>query len=165
MNEQTRSVALVVAGLAFVVFLLVKMLARPAPSGPIGRQGRDRIDAAVRRARDRSLSSVERAAAFREAASIALESQRPGLAASYARRAERLEPDSAETVSLLASAMRKASRFRALERLLWRHLAQAEPNGLYYQRTLGELVDLYAGPLRRNEIAAALRRIAAQKQQ
>jgi hypothetical protein len=162
MNDQNRSVALVIAGLAFVAFLLGKLLfplgfgARPAD-----RRARQRFSEARSRARDRSLSVPERARALREAAAAALEDLgRPNLAASYARRAERLDPANADAVGLVASTLRRASRFRALERMLWRRLASDEPSEASQQRVLHELIDLYVGPLKRPEIAAALRRMS-----
>jgi hypothetical protein len=162
MNDQTRSVALVIAGLAFVAFLLGKLLI-PLGSGgrPEQRQARQRFLDARRRARDRSLSVSERATALREAAVAALEDLgRPNLAASYARRADRLEPGNADGVGLVASTLRRASRFRALERMLWRRLATDEPSAASHQRVVRELIDLYAGPLNRPEVAEALRRLS-----
>jgi hypothetical protein len=162
MNDQARSLALVIAGLAFVAFLLGKLL---LPLGsrrrPAYRQGQARLAEARRRARDRGLSVAERATALREAAVAALEDlERPNLAASYARRAERLEPENADAVGLVASSLRRTSRFRALERMLWRRLSSTESSSGSYQRALHELIDLYAGPLKRPEVAEALRRMS-----
>jgi hypothetical protein len=159
MNEQNRSIALVVAGLLFVAFLLAKLLIRPSRRGPLTRPERLRLAEDARRARDGALSPAERAAALRKAATTALELERPRLAATYARRAERLEPGNTESVNLIARALRRASRFRALESMLWRNLAETESDPASSQGALFELIELYAGPLKRPEIAAALRRI------
>ena len=162
MNDQARSVAVVVAGLAFVAFLLARLLVRPRARGSSGRQARARFAEARRRARDRTLSAAERAAALRDAAVAALDDlARPSLAASYARRAERLYPQNPDAVGLVATALRRASRFGALEKLLWRRLAETDPSSAGYGRALQELIELYAGPLRRPEIADALGRMRA----
>jgi hypothetical protein len=159
-----RSAAVVIAGLAFVAFLVFRLL--PSPSR--GRRGgaskavREQIAAAKRRGSDRTSSPADRAAAMREAALLTLnELHHPSLAASYARRAERLDPQNAESVGLLATSLRRAARFVALERLLWRHLAEGVPHGPSYARALEELIALYAGPLKRPEIASALRGMRA----
>jgi hypothetical protein len=144
---------------AFVAFILFKpRLARRART-PAAAAARTAIAAAKQRAADPSASPGSRAAALREAASLALnELAQPGLAASFARRAEKLEPQSAATFGLLASSLRSASRFRALERMLWRRLGSANPAEDDYRRALDELIALYQGPLERAEVAVALRR-------
>jgi len=157
---QTPSLALLIAGLVFLLFLLLKLLGPPGTRGQAARAARERIAAAKRRASDGALSAAERAAALREAALIAMEElRRPGLAASYARRAERLDPDAAEGLALLSLTLRGAARYQALERLLWRRLAAAEPRAAATERALHELLSLYEGPLRRPEVARALRRL------
>jgi hypothetical protein len=160
MSDGTRSLLLVLAGMAFVAFVLFKpRLARRART-PAAAAARRAIVVAQERARDVSAGTGPRAAALREAASLALnELQQPGLAASFARRAEKLEPQNTATFGLLASSLRSASRFRALERLLWRRLGSADPADEDYQRALEELIALYQGPLKRMEIAAALQRL------
>ena len=74
---------------------------------------------------------------------------------------ERLDPADADAVGLLALSLRKASRFRALERFLWRRLADDAPGGAAYERAYSELLALYEGPLRRPEMASALRSMRA----
>jgi hypothetical protein len=113
------------------------------------------------RARIRGADPIQSASAWREAALAALEGlNRPSLAASYARRAERLDPNDEEAIGLHAIALRRAARFRALERFLWRRLAEhPEQKGVGYERTFDELVSLYEGPLRRPEMARVLRRL------
>jgi hypothetical protein len=162
MSEQARSLALVLAGIAFVVFLLAKLLLPRGVSRSGRRAEQRRLMEAQGRARDHALPVADRAAALRDAAAIALdELRRPGLAASYARRAERLDPRDGEAVGLLASALRQAARFRALERLLWRRLGEGEPSDAGHERALRELISLYEGPLKRPEIATGLRKLAA----
>ena len=160
MNAQAQSVALLIAGLLFVVFVVAKLIAPDRRGGPQARVARERIADARRRASDRGLPSAQRAAALREAALVALEDlDRPNLAASYARRADRLDPHDPGAIALLSTALRAATRFRALERLLWRRVADAEPFGEAAERAMRELLSLYDGPLNRPEIARALRRL------
>ena len=80
------------------------------------------------------------------------------MAASYARRAERANPDDAAAVRVLSLSLREAGRLRALERLLWRRLAQ-EGHGPAHLKAYDELIALYAGPLRCPERATVLRRM------
>lgn len=146
------------AGVLFALFLLLKMLRPRLGRAAVQRDVVDRLSGLRRQATDSALPPAERAAALRSAAGIALdELGRPGLAASYARRADRLDPEQVDTVGLLALALRKQARFGALERLLWRKLADASAPAVV-QRAREELVGLYEGPLRRPEVAAALRR-------
>ena len=146
------------AGVLFALFLLLKLLRPVARRSPAQREAAERLAALRQQATDPARSPAERAAALRSAAGIALdELGRPGLAASYARRADRLDPEQADTVGLLALALRKQARFAALERLLWRKLGEASTPSVM-QRVREELVGLYDGPLRRPEVAAALRR-------
>jgi hypothetical protein len=159
-NAQAQSVALLIAGLLFVVFVVAKLVAPERRGGPQARVARQRIADARRRASDRGLPSAQRAAALREAALVALQDlDRPNLAASYARRADRLDPHDPGAIALLSTALRAATRFRALERLLWRRVADAEPFGETAERAMQELLSLYDGPLNRPEIARALRRL------
>lgn len=162
MSDGTANPWLVAAGLLFSVFVVVKLLRPRVPRDGRWQQARQRIAEAKLRASDRSAAGPERAAALREAASVALEElKRPGLAASYARRAERLDPASADSVGIVALALRRGARYRALERFLWRKLAEGPQLGAEaaHDRLLTELVALYEGPLGRPEVAAALRRM------
>jgi hypothetical protein len=157
-----QGIAVVVAGAAFVLFLLFKLLRPQGGRGAAARAARERIAAAQRRGADRTATPALRAAALREAALIALEELRsPNLASSYARRAQRLDPGSAESLGLLANALRRASRYSALERLLWRRLADGDLQTDTYGRALDELIDLYEGPLKRPDVSRALRSLAA----
>lgn len=161
MSDSVRGFALMAAGIAFVLFLLFKLLRPVGGRSAAARVARDRVVDARKRGADRSASAPVRAAALREAAEIALEELRsPNLASSYARRAERLDPTNADTVGLLAKTLRRASRFVALERLLWRKLADGDRNGETYRRALDELIALYEGPLERPEVGRALRGLA-----
>ncbi|MBN1656233.1 MAG: hypothetical protein JXA30_20860 [Deltaproteobacteria bacterium] len=160
MRTEPSSIILVLVGVLFVAFLLFKLV-RPSFSSRAKRQEvRQKIADAKQRARARGSDPIRRAAAWREAAWAALRGlNRPSLAASYARRAERLDPNDEEAVGLLAVSLRHAARYRALERFLWRRLAD-DPNqqGIGFLRTYDELIRLYDGPLRRPEMAKALRR-------
>jgi hypothetical protein len=160
-NDSVRGFAVVAAGIAFVLFLLFKLLRPLAGRSAAVRAARERVAEARKRGADRSTSTAARAAALREAAVIALEELRsPNLASSYARRAERLDPTNVESVGLLATTLRRASRFVALERLLWRKLADSDRNAATYRRALDELIALYEGPLERPEVGRALRGLA-----
>jgi hypothetical protein len=160
-SAQPQAVGLVVAGLLFVAFLLFKLLAHRLPMGgdDRARASRRELSEAKRLSRNRNRSPAERATALRAAALTALDGLgRPGLAASYARRAERLDPSAAESVGLLARALRRGSRYRALERLLWRRIARGGVDEGYH-KAFAELLALYEGPLRRPEVVEALRRL------
>jgi hypothetical protein len=160
-SEHGKSLLLLLAGVAFVAFVLLKLVLPIADRSPLRRQARARLLAARQRALAPNTKLEERASALRQAATIALEDLgRPGLAASYARRAARLEPQSAEGRGLLASALRRASRFDALERMLWRRLVESAVDDPGHHRALQELVELYRGPLRRPDIAAGLQRLS-----
>jgi hypothetical protein len=165
MESEPRGLALVVVGLCFVAFLLFKLFRPSRAKSAEWHQAKRLVADAKRRARDRGADPAKRAAAWREAALSALEGlDRPSLAASYARRAERLAPDDSEAVGLLALSLRRASRFRALERFLWRRLAGGpDDESAGYERAFNELLKLYEGPLRRPETADALRRMRGRR--
>jgi hypothetical protein len=157
MSERMSNLLLLGAGVLFALFVLSKLIPLRARDGAT-RAARGRLGEIKARAADHARPAAERAAALREAATLALEElRRPGLAASLARRAERVEPGSAEGLGLLATALRRQNRYRALERLMWQRLTEASSAALE-RRALDELVQLYEGPLGRKEIAAALRR-------
>jgi hypothetical protein len=161
MRTEPTSIALVFVGVLFVAFLLFK-LARPSFSNRAERQEvKRKIADAKRRAREKGCDPVQSAKAWREAAWAALEGlERPSLAASYARRAERLDPNDEEAIGLLAISLRRAVRYRALERFLWRRIAE-DPNqrSAGFNRAYDELLRLYEGPLRRPEMAKGLIRL------
>ena len=162
MSESARSLVPAIAGGAFALFLLFKLLVPALGRDPRAREARQRVAEAKRRGSDRAASPALRAAALREAAVIALEDLRqPNLAASYALRAQRLDPNDAEAVGVLATALRRASRWAALERVMWRKLADCEPDSDVYRRAFDELLRLYDGQLRRPEVAQALRRLSS----
>lgn len=159
MNQDPASIALVAAGALFLIYVLVKSRFSLVPASPEARDAKARIADAKRRARNKGLDSARRAEAWREAAEAALDGlDRPNLAAAYARRAERADPEDPAAVGMLAIALRRASRHRALERFLWRRLASQE-DGPGYERAFDELIALYEGPMRRRERAKVLRRL------
>ncbi len=149
-----RLFLLVVAGV-FVAFLVVKSRIELVRDPAMAR-ARRRLAAAKARARAKSGDPQAQAAAYREAAVVALEELgRPGLAASLARRADAADPDGPDSLRLLARAMRSAERHRALEKLLWQRL-DAGPTEVSPQ-IWDELLALYDGPLRRPAQARVLR--------
>ena len=151
------SIGLVIVASAFAGFLLLKLAGS-------AKRTRDheafaRYRAALDRAR-RTRVHAEKAAAFREASRVALESmRRPNLAVSLARRADRLDPDGHEGLELLVRSMTEGARLRALERLLWRKLKEVEPGSDRHRRLFAELLALYGGPLKDPDRAEALRRL------
>jgi hypothetical protein len=162
MKTDSQSVWLLAAGAVFFVYLVSRMAFTPRATRDARYfEARKRIAEAKRVARDASVAPAGRAAALRDAASAALEGLRhPGLAASYARRAERLDPAAKDAaVGLLAHALRQGQKYRALERLLWRTLADHGASWEQRDRTLDELLSLYDGPLHRPETAAGLRKL------
>ncbi len=162
MKTDLKSLLLLAAGTSFFVYLLTKMFMPRFGGDERLKAAHARLDTAKRAARDRTASPEVRAAALREAAVVALhELRRPELAASYALRSERLHPPDAEAVGLLAAALRKGEKYRALERILWRHLASNDGSAPAYQRSFDELLSLYEGPLGRPEAAKVLRDLRA----
>lgn len=161
MRTDAQSLLLLIGGAGFVVFLVLQWLVAPQRRDAAYRETRQRMLAAKRRAAERARPAADRAASLREAAQIALEElQRPSLAAAFARRAERLTPANPENARLLTLALRRGARYAALERLLWRRLADdADLAAPEPQKALEELASLYEGPLQRPETARALRRL------
>ncbi|MBX3248198.1 MAG: hypothetical protein KF901_13550 [Myxococcales bacterium] len=150
--------AVLAAVVLFVAFLVLKSRLAFART-PHAVEGRKKLAACRQRARAASTAS-EKAAAWREAATIALdELERPNLAASFARRAERIEPTSDEGLSLLSRTMRRAQRPQALAKLLWRRLAEEPLDSPRADRLMAELLSLYDGPLRRPAKAKVLREL------
>lgn len=164
MKTDSQSILLLIGGVGFALYLVLQLVAAPRRRRPGYAQARARVMAAKRRASDRGLAPAERAAALREGARAALEEglRRPGLAAAFARRAERLDPGNPESAGLVSLALRRAARYSALERLLWGQIADAaDPQAADARRVIDELVGLYEGPLQRPETARALRRLTA----
>jgi len=160
MKTDAQSLSLLIGGAGFLAYLALKMLPWGG-RGEVYAAAQRRLLEAKGRAKDHALSNAQRAAAFREAAGAALEGlRRPGLAAALARRADRLEPGNLETVGLMGLALRRGARYAALERFLWKRLAELEdPASQGYHRVFDELLALYEGPLRRHETAQVLRRL------
>jgi hypothetical protein len=158
--EPSHRTVLLVAGGVFLLYVLLKSRVSFVPRTAEARAARQRIGQAKKRARLASAPIAERAAAWREAADTALsELDRPDLAASYALRAERLDPEDRAAVGLLSLAMRKSTRLRALEKLLWRRLDSHVVASPAYEEAFTQLNDLYTGPLRAPERARALQKL------
>lgn len=139
----------------FVVFLGVKSLL--AARDPGTKDAREALTRAKKSAREAQGAS-QRAEAWREAARVALdELERPGVAAVYARRAERDDPTHEDVLPLLAQTMRSARRHQALSKLLWRRLSEERLESERADRLMRELLALYEGPLRRAAQARVLR--------
>ena len=148
-------------GSAFVAFLLFKLLASPGRRGAGARAVRERIADAKRRGSDHAASPAQRAAALREAAVLALEELRAA-ESGCELRASRGAPRPAER-GLGWLARDGAAARGALRRARALALAAARGGRAAEQRVparAGELIPLYAGPLKRPEVARALRRIA-----
>ncbi len=159
MGADPLSLALAIAGALFLFYVLLKLRYSLLPASAEVRDVKRRIQQAQVRAHDRSASAEVRARAFCEAAQVALEELgRPNLAASYARRAQRVDPSLAEPVRLLSMSLQRGGRLRALERLLWRRLAH-EDTSPGYQCAYDELVKLYSGPMKKPDRAAVLKRM------
>jgi len=149
---------LVVTGV-FAVFVLLK--SRYSLAGNEGaREARARFSEAKARARAAVNNPSARAQALRDAALVALKDlHRPNLAASYARRAARAAPDDPESIRVAALAMRRAHRYAALEKLLWRRLDRE----VGCEVTFTELLALYEGPMKRPAQARVLRALWAHR--
>lgn len=156
--EPTHRTALLIVGGLFLLYLLLKLRVSFIPGGPELRAARRRVADAKKQARDRTTSTEQRAAAWRDASMAALaELQRPDLAASYALRAERLDPGDRAAVGLLSTSMRRGARLKALEKLLWRRLDSRPVGSPAHDEAFQQLLSLYEGPLRAPERARALR--------
>lgn len=146
------------AAAGFAIYLgwrLYLALIRPADNAKARRRYRE-LRAASRAEENPKI----KASLYLEAARCALrELERPNLAASLARRSERLDPSSDEALPLLVEAMLSARRHHALERLLLRRLDRLRQDELSYRPTFDALLALYEGPLRLPEKAKLLRRL------
>ncbi len=153
-------IGLLVATALFALFVLFKSRYSLAGKDPARREARARFAEAKARAHAARSDSTLRARALREAALVALEDLgRPNLAASYARRAARAAPEDPESIRVAALAMRRAHRYAALEKLLWRRL----DHSVGCESTFAELLALYEGPLKRPEQARVLRALWARR--
>ncbi|HEY2734514.1 MAG TPA: hypothetical protein VGI70_11050 [Polyangiales bacterium] len=161
MKTDAQNLLLMIGGAGFLVYLVLKLWEGSGERGTEHGLAKRRMLEAKRRGNDRSAPNSQRAAAFRDAASEALEGLgRIGLAAAFARRAARLEPGNSDAVSLLALALRRSARYSALEQFLWQRLSDLDvADAAAFDRAFEELVALYAGPLRRPETARVLRRL------
>lgn len=155
MTEAMRMIGLFAIAL-FVVFLIGNLLLRLPPRDPKRREAHGRWREAMKRAQS-TASPDEKAAALREASVIALEGLgRPGLAASCARRAERVRktPEGAKS---LVRALEASRRYAALERLIWSELETAE--GARYDALFESLLGFYEGVANAPERARVLRKL------
>lgn len=150
-----RIAALAAIGL-FVVWMLTSLLLRLPPRDPRKRAAHAKWREAMARAKQERTREAK-AEALREASVIALEGLgRPGLAASLARRSERLAP-TAESARSLLRALEAGQRYVALERLMWRELASAE--GERYEALWEALLGFYDA--KAPERARVLRKLRA----
>ncbi len=157
---ETEVILPLAALLFFVLFVLVKSQFSLRGADPAMADARRKIAMARQRARAAKGSPKERAAAYREAALIALEELgRPNRAAFYARRADRADPEDPASIRVVARAMVRAKRYPALEKLLWTRLADSAPESERFGATFNEILDLYEGPMRRGAQARVLRRL------
>lgn len=156
MPQTTTGWALLTAVALFVAFIVTKSLVRFRLRDDEEREGRAQIIAAKKRARA-AQSPDEKAEAYREAARVALETlDRPRLSARFALRAEKLSPSAGEKLGWTSTVLVRAGRLRALEAMLWRHLAECDGDALMDARR--ELVALYDGPMKKPLRAKALQR-------
>ena len=157
MTEAMRMVGLVAIGL-FVVWTIGKLLLSLPPRDPKKREAHVRWREAMARAKA-ATAHTDKADALREASVIALEGLgRPGLAASLARRAERVRP-STDGALHLVRALEAGRRYAALERLIWRELETAE--GERHAALFDALLAFYDGKGNAPERARVLRKLRA----
>ena len=155
MTEMMRMIGLAAIAL-FVVFLVANLLLRLPPRDPKKREAHGRWREAMKRAQS-TASPEEKAAALRDASVIALEGLgRPGLAASCARRAERVQK-TPEGALRLVGALAASRRYAALERLIWSELETAE--GERYDALFDALLGFYEGVANAPERARVLRKL------
>ncbi len=147
---------LLAAVVLFVAFLLFKSRVSLSPRDPAIAEARRKIKRAKKRARQAADDREARVRAWLDAARIARdELDRPRLAASFALRAARVDPDHVTAITMMAESFREAGRYRAAEKFLWRRLDG--PHGPGYDAAFEQLVALYEGPMRKRERAQALR--------
>jgi hypothetical protein len=155
----TVNALLLAAACLFVLFVLSQaVLPAVMRRGP-RREVQARLTSAVTSGTNASRSASDRAASFREAADIALRDlKKPRLALRYARWAHDADPSDAANIELLAKAMMRAGRHRALERHLWRSL-DAHADEASFNAAFTALLALYNGPMKAPERARVLRAI------
>jgi hypothetical protein len=153
--------ALLAAALLFFLFIATQALLPALAGRKARRAAHSQISNAVARGSDEKRPAPERAAAYREASELALiELHRPRLAVRYALWADKAAPNEAATISLVARAMTRAKKHRALERYLWKAL-DAAPAGEAHAAAFDALIALYEGPLHGPERARVLRALAS----
>lgn len=165
MIYQPTTWALLAALALFVAFLVVKSRIPLTGRDPARVEARKKLLGIKQRAREARDDPKARARAWREAASVALdELGRPNLAAAFARRADRADPEDVASLQVLAEAMRRGRRYRGLEKLLWRRLAEDHASGVRAERAFELLLQLYDGPMRRPHQATVLRTLRERAQ-
>ncbi len=114
-------------------------------------------------AREPNLDPTERAARWVTAAAACLERKGPGrLAARFAWRALREEPDNAAALEIYVRGMRRARRLRALEKRLWSLAAkQTSDEGVF--NTLCALAAVYDEDLGLAERASVIERVVGSR--
>ncbi|HSY25145.1 MAG TPA: hypothetical protein VK841_23630 [Polyangiaceae bacterium] len=177
-DVHVSSIPLVLATAAFLLLVLWRV--RPlvpatvlvALGLPWGRKAKDRRDA-LARARERIETAADeraRALALCDAAEIVARTVTGAASAKgFYQRAMRSDPGSVEVVRRTAAGL--AGRPRALESLMWRHLASSAwegPSAEASRAALEALRALYEGPLRNavraRAIANASRLVGASKE-
>jgi hypothetical protein len=157
----TPQAAALAAALLFVLFVVAQALLPAIAFRGRKREAHGRLSTAVARGTDTARPAIERAAALRDAATIALdELKRPRLASRYALWAGDALPGDPETVALASRILMRAKKPRALERFLWRALdASTDPSAR--DAAFDALIALYEGPMDAPERARVLRRLDA----
>lgn len=160
----TINAALLAAALLFVLFIIAQALLPALMRRGGARAASAGVEAALARAKDASRPAEERAAAYREAAGLALdELRRPRLAVRLSQEADALAPAEPATIELVARAMTRARDLRGLERHLWSALdarTGAPAGDPAYDAALDALLALYEGPMKAPERARVLRALS-----
>lgn len=159
MTPEARIALLVAVGL-FLAFLVLKSRISFGPRAAGASAARKQLAEAKARALSAANDGTARGAAWRDAAAVAMDQLgRPMLAAGFALRAHRADPDNADSVVILARSLTGARRLRTLEKVLWQRLGGTP--GAAYEAAFTALVEAYEGPMRRPLWASALRSLRA----
>ncbi|AKF05147.1 hypothetical protein [Sandaracinus amylolyticus] len=157
----TINAALLAAALLFVLFIVAQALLPALIRRRGDRASSAKMDDAILRANDTARPAAQRAEAFREGATIALdELRRPRLALRLLTSAESVAPGEPATIALVERAMLRAKDLGALERFLWQTM-DAHRGTPAHARALDALLALYDGPMKTPERARVLRAMSA----
>ncbi|UJR82223.1 hypothetical protein [Sandaracinus amylolyticus] len=157
----TINAALLAAALLFVLFIVAQALLPAILRRRGDRAANTKVDEAILRGNDTARAVSERADAFREAATIALdELRRPRLALRLLASGESIAPGEPATIALVERAMMRAKDLEGLERYLWQTM-DAHPGSPAHTRALDALLALYEGPMKTPERARVLRAMSA----